>query len=80
MGFNLPKAKLFLGDVGSLPLGYSIAVLPLFFIDEYHWARFEITSAFFLLPVFLWTVSSRSYFGLRIGKIFSKHIVDISIN
>ncbi|AYR07986.1 glycosyltransferase, group 4 family [Leptospira borgpetersenii serovar Hardjo-bovis str. Sponselee] len=52
LGFNLPKAKLFLGDVGSLPLGYSIAVLPLFFIDEYHWARFEITSAFFLLPVF----------------------------
>ncbi|OLY65106.1 sugar phosphotransferase [Leptospira santarosai] len=52
LGFNLPKAKLFLGDVGSLPLGYSIAVLPLFFIDENRWARFEISSAFFLLPVF----------------------------
>ncbi len=50
LGFNLPKAKLFLGDAGSLPIGYTIAVLPLFFFDER--VSFEITSAFFLLPVF----------------------------
>ncbi|TGK31097.1 sugar phosphotransferase [Leptospira gomenensis] len=50
--YNFPKAKLFLGDSGSLPLGYTIAVLPLFFIEEKNWISFEITSAFFLLPVF----------------------------
>ncbi|XDD49217.1 sugar phosphotransferase [Leptospira sp. WS92.C1] len=50
--FNLPKAHLFMGDAGSLPLGYTIAVLPLLFIQEKNWIQFEITSAFFLLPVF----------------------------
>nr|WP_232371548.1 sugar phosphotransferase [Leptospira ainazelensis] len=50
--FNLPKAHLFMGDAGSLPLGYAIAVLPLLFINEKNWPSFEITSAFFLLPVF----------------------------
>lgn len=50
--YNFPKAKLFLGDSGSLPLGYTIAVLPLLFIEEKNWISFEITSSFFLLPVF----------------------------
>ncbi|WP_061222993.1 sugar phosphotransferase [Leptospira weilii] len=81
LGFNLPKAKLFLGDAGSLPLGYSIAVLPLLFIDVSHWARFEISSTFFLLPVFfvdgVFTILLRLKDRENIFKAHRRHLYQL---
>lgn len=74
LGFNLPKAKLFLGDSGSLPLGYTISVLPLLFIDGKLWGSFEISSAFFLLPVFFVDGVVTIFLRLKDGEnIFQAH-------
>ncbi|PJZ43303.1 sugar phosphotransferase [Leptospira kmetyi] len=79
--FNLPKAHLFLGDSGSLPLGYAIAVLPLLYIDEKNWVRFEISSAFFLLPVFfvdgVITILLRLKDGENILKAHRRHLYQL---
>ncbi|WP_061245245.1 MraY family glycosyltransferase [Leptospira noguchii] len=79
--FNLPKAKLFLGDSGSLPLGYTIAILPLFYIDNKFWGSFEISSAFFLLPVFfvdgIVTILLRFKDGENIFQAHRRHLYQL---
>ncbi|MBE7412001.1 MAG: hypothetical protein L6Q54_02390 [Leptospiraceae bacterium] len=47
--FNSPPAKLFMGDSGSLPLGFLIAILPFFHSKP----TVEIAEIGFLVPVFL---------------------------
>ncbi|MCG6167409.1 MraY family glycosyltransferase [Leptospira sanjuanensis] len=79
--FNLPKAHLFMGDAGSLPLGYAIAVLPLLFIHEKNWVQFELTSTFFLLPVFfvdgILTILLRLKDGENILKAHRRHLYQL---
>ncbi|TGL44889.1 sugar phosphotransferase [Leptospira perdikensis] len=52
--YNFPKAKLFMGDSGSLALGFFVMVLPLF-VGKWDRSNFEIwdiTSYFYLFPYF----------------------------
>ena len=46
--FNFPPARLFMGDTGSLPLGYMIAILPFFGNPE----SIDLGYGFLLIPVF----------------------------
>ncbi|PJZ69222.1 UDP-phosphate N-acetylglucosaminyl 1-phosphate transferase [Leptospira perolatii] len=50
LAWNLPKAKLFLGDSGSLPLGFAMGTLP--FLHLQAQTKIELSSVFFLAPVF----------------------------
>lgn len=47
--FNFPNAKMFMGDSGSLPIGFMVAVFPFFIEDRFHG---ELSLAPFMLPMF----------------------------
>lgn len=47
--FNLPNAKLFMGDAGSLPIGFTIAIAPFFIKGD---LSGDISVAPLLIPVF----------------------------
>ncbi|TGK17140.1 UDP-phosphate N-acetylglucosaminyl 1-phosphate transferase [Leptospira fluminis] len=49
LAWNLPKAKLFLGDSGSLFLGFALGALPFYVQGK---KPFEVSDLFFLAPVF----------------------------
>jgi len=46
--FNFPPARLFMGDTGSLPLGYMVAILPFLNGNEIP----DLSYGFLLIPVF----------------------------
>ncbi|MCB1159408.1 MAG: sugar phosphotransferase [Leptospiraceae bacterium] len=50
MLFNRPKARVFMGDAGSLALGFLMAMSPVFIMNSKN--SFEPGLSFFLLPVF----------------------------
>ena len=71
--FNRPVAKIFLGDVGSLPIGLLLGWCLLQILYRHHLA------AAFLLPLYyladatvtlLWRLARRKRSGLRIARIF----------
>ena len=70
--FNFPNAKMFMGDSGSLPIGFLISISPLDLEVE----RFsnDLISIFTLIPVFLldgiYTIIKR---GLNKENIFTAH-------
>jgi UDP-N-acetylmuramyl pentapeptide phosphotransferase/UDP-N-acetylglucosamine-1-phosphate transferase len=71
--FNYPKAKLFMGDSGSLALGFLIFFLPCFAIGQAK-EQMELLDLFFLFPIF-WidgviTIIMRSF---QRKNIFSAH-------
>lgn len=47
--FNFPNAKMFMGDSGSLPIGFMVACFPLFLEDKFHG---ELSLAPIMLPMF----------------------------
>ncbi len=49
--FNFPKAKLFMGDSGSLALGFLLITFPLLAVTEEN-KTFELAELFFLFPIF----------------------------
>jgi UDP-N-acetylmuramyl pentapeptide phosphotransferase/UDP-N-acetylglucosamine-1-phosphate transferase len=49
--FNFPKAKLFMGDSGSLAIGFLFIALPLLVSKESN-ESFELLTLFFLFPIF----------------------------
>jgi UDP-N-acetylmuramyl pentapeptide phosphotransferase/UDP-N-acetylglucosamine-1-phosphate transferase len=51
--FNFPKAKMFLGDVGSITLGFSTAVLILWIWTDYTTAPNQLLLPIFVLYFFL---------------------------
>lgn len=68
--FNFPPARLFMGDTGSLPLGYIIALLPFLHTSN----TYDLGYSFLLIPVF-WvdgviTILRR---GLKKENIFQAH-------
>ena len=74
--FNSTPARLFMGDSGSLPIGFFIAFLP-FYINT----KAEITAVFFLIPVFfidgIFTILKRAKNRENILKAHRKHLYQI---
>lgn len=72
--FNFDPARIFMGDVGSIPLGYLAAVLGL------EGVRGEAWPFWFPLLVFspfivdgTWTLLKRAYFGSRVWQAHREH-------
>lgn len=73
--FNFPTAKLFMGDSGSLPIGFIFAVSP-FFASNYGFANLEFS--ILLLPIFwidgLFTLIQRTVAKKNILKAHKEHL------
>ncbi len=73
--FNFPPARLFMGDTGSLPLGYMIAVLP-FLGNSDH--IIDLGYGFLLIPVFwvdgVLTILRRLYRRENIFRAHREHL------
>ncbi|MCW7461698.1 MraY family glycosyltransferase [Leptospira limi] len=50
--YNFPKAKLFMGDSGSLALGFFGLVLPLLYQNKSNGIHWDVTDYFYLFPFF----------------------------
>lgn len=74
--YNWPPAKVFLGDVGSMPVGFALAGLPLLAPQGERSAAVLATGiglALFLLdPV--WTLIRRARGGRRLGQAHREHV------
>lgn len=75
--FNYPPAKMFMGDSGSLPIGFMIAMMPFFAVET----AIDLTDIFFLIPVFLidgiLTIMKRALTGENILKAHRLHLYQI---
>ncbi len=73
--FNFPPARLFMGDTGSLPLGYMIAILP-FLGNSDH--VIDLGYGFLLIPVFwvdgVLTILKRLYRRENIFRAHREHL------
>ncbi|EQA36348.1 glycosyltransferase, group 4 family [Leptospira inadai serovar Lyme str. 10] len=76
--WNLPKAKLFLGDSGSLFLGFALSALP---FDVARSKAFEFSDLFFFAPVFftdgLLTILVRLYKKENIFRAHRSHLYQL---
>jgi UDP-N-acetylmuramyl pentapeptide phosphotransferase/UDP-N-acetylglucosamine-1-phosphate transferase len=79
--FNKPKAKLFMGDVGSLPIGYLLGVLILFPENQIPKNSFHLENLFFILPVFIidgtLTILIRIYRKENIFRAHREHLYQL---
>lgn len=70
--FNFPDASMFMGDSGSLPIGYMIAIAPLFLKKGDNTS--DLSLILYMIPVFLldgvYTLIKR---GIEKKNIFSAH-------
>lgn len=70
--WNFPKAKLFLGDSGSLSIGFLFAILPLLA------PKFDLCFYFYLFPVYLvdgfWTIVLRLVQKKNIFEAHREHL------
>jgi UDP-N-acetylmuramyl pentapeptide phosphotransferase/UDP-N-acetylglucosamine-1-phosphate transferase len=73
--YNFPNAKMFMGDSGSLPIGFIIAVTP-FFLNEFDKGNIFITP--FLIPMFwidgIYTLITRSIKKENVFKAHKDHL------
>lgn len=71
--YNFPNASMFMGDSGSLPIGFMIAVSPLYLKQDADFLP-DISMILYLIPIFLldgvYTLFKR---GLEKKNIFSAH-------
>jgi UDP-GlcNAc:undecaprenyl-phosphate GlcNAc-1-phosphate transferase len=66
--FNQRPAKLFMGDAGSLFLGFHIAVMPLLFVKSLPFSTTLNTTPFVLLASYLVADTTRVFFSRMIDK------------
>ncbi len=78
--YNFPKAKLFMGDSGSLGLGFFLIALPLLASKE-NSESFEVMKLFLLFPVFwidgLLTLVIRSFQDKHVFSAHKEHLYQI---
>ncbi|MDZ4727690.1 MAG: sugar phosphotransferase [Leptospira sp.] len=78
--FNFPKAKLFMGDSGSLALGFLLFALPLI-LPRQNIGTFEISLLFFLFPVFwidgIITLIIRAYQDKHVFSAHKEHLYQL---
>ena len=75
--FNAPRARLFMGDSGSLPLGFLIALLP--FLQQ---EPAELSRIYLIIPVFLTdgalTILKRLYERKNILNAHREHLYQVA--
>jgi UDP-N-acetylmuramyl pentapeptide phosphotransferase/UDP-N-acetylglucosamine-1-phosphate transferase len=78
--FNFPRAKLFMGDSGSLAIGFILISLPLLSVQKSE-VPFELIELFYLFPLFwidgIITIAIRSYFKKHIFSAHREHLYQI---
>lgn len=76
--FNLPKARLFMGDSGSLALGFLICCLPFFPFPKSESTDLDLSNYFYLFPYFwvdgIWTIFRRLVQGKDIFQAHREHL------
>lgn len=70
--WNWPPARIFLGDVGSIPLGFLLGWLLLSLAQEGHWAAAIILPAYYLADATL-TLCRRALRGERVWQAHKQH-------
>jgi UDP-N-acetylmuramyl pentapeptide phosphotransferase/UDP-N-acetylglucosamine-1-phosphate transferase len=70
--WNWPPAKIFLGDVGSVPLGFLLGLLLLLLAARGYWAPALILPAYYLADATI-TISRRLLRGEKIWQAHSEH-------
>jgi UDP-N-acetylmuramyl pentapeptide phosphotransferase/UDP-N-acetylglucosamine-1-phosphate transferase len=70
--FNWPPARIFLGDVGSVPLGFLLGFLLLMLAARGHWAPALILPAYYLADATI-TITRRLLRGEKIWQAHSQH-------
>jgi UDP-N-acetylmuramyl pentapeptide phosphotransferase/UDP-N-acetylglucosamine-1-phosphate transferase len=72
LAFNWPPAQIFLGDVGSVPLGFLLGFLLLTLAARGHWAPALILPAYYLADATI-TITRRLLRGEKIWQAHSEH-------
>ena len=70
--WNWHPARLFMGDVGSVPLGYLLGALLLLLAKSGHWAPALILPAYYLADA-TWTLGRRLLQGRRVWEAHREH-------
>lgn len=70
--FNWPPARIFLGDVGSVPLGFLLGFLLLLLAIRGHWPAALILPAYYLADATI-TITRRLLRGEKIWQAHSEH-------
>lgn len=70
--YNWPPARIFLGDVGSVPLGFLLGFLLLMLAARGHWAPALILPAYYLADASI-TITRRLLRGEKIWRAHSEH-------
>ncbi len=78
LAWNWQPAKLFLGDVGSVPLGFLLGWLLLSLAAHGHWAAALILPGYFLADA-SWTLARRTLRGAPIWRAHREHIYQQSV-
>lgn len=73
LAWNWQPAKLFLGDVGSVPLGFLLGWLLLSLAAHGHWAAALILPGYFLADA-SWTLARRALRGAPIWRAHREHV------
>ncbi len=73
LAWNWPPAKLFLGDVGSVPLGFLLGWILLSLAAHGHWAAALILPGYFLADA-SWTLARRALRGERVWHAHREHL------
>lgn len=72
LAFNWPPARIFLGDVGSVPLGFLLGFLLLMLAARGHWAPALILPAYYLADATI-TLTRRLLRGEKVWQAHSEH-------
>ena len=80
--YNRPKATIFMGDSGSLLLGYALATLPLLQFSKPNFLMFETSLLLLSIPIIdtLFAMSRRIYRGVSIATADKEHIHHILLD
>ncbi|PCJ58932.1 MAG: hypothetical protein COA65_07130 [Rhodospirillaceae bacterium] len=77
LAWNWPPAKIFLGDVGSIPLGFLLGWLLLSLATAGHWAAALILPLYYLADSTL-TLIRRLFSGKRIWEAHASHFYQLA--
>lgn len=70
--YNIPPARIFMGDVGSVPLGFLMGFLLLTLASYGHWAAALLLPAYYLTDATL-TLVKRGLRGEKVWRAHSEH-------
>jgi UDP-N-acetylmuramyl pentapeptide phosphotransferase/UDP-N-acetylglucosamine-1-phosphate transferase len=76
--WNWHPARLFMGDVGSVPLGYLLGGLLLLLAKSGHWAPALILPAYYLADA-TWTLLRRLVAGKRVWEAHREHFYQLAV-